>query len=90
MSDAKDKTKPEKPKEESGTQVIQVPESRQKRIFMLNAEIASLNARLHEHLAIICEDNAVDVGAGAMFGPDFKTVIINNGAPSVPPKLEPE
>jgi len=80
----------EMPEENPGIQIIPIPETRQRRIMMLNAEIASLNSRLHEHLAIICEDNAVDASEGAVFAPDFKTVIITKHIPQVPPKLDPE
>lgn len=95
MSKEKEPTVPpvEKPEENPGIQIIAIPETRQRRILMLNAEIASMNARLHEHLAIICEDNAVDASEGAVFSPDFKTVIVTkriDPPPPVPPKLEPE
>lgn len=83
----------EKPEENPGIQIIPIPETRQRRILMLNAEIASMNARLHEHLAIICEDNAVDASEGAVFSPDLKTVIVSKRIEvptQAPPKLEPE
>jgi len=69
--------------------VIQVPPTRFKRIMMLNAEIGSLQARMHEHLAIICEDNEVDVTGGAVFSPDYQSVIVTKIPKDPPPNLDP-